>query len=564
MNTPQAFILMMFVFFFPEVFCQNLKLKIDGSTPSETLIIDSLNYSKYHKDYISLESEIDSTQKQLYKLGFIENELSGINKISDSLFHANFNLKTRFNNLLIYYDESVIQKTTLELVSNKVYDDYFEIKLSETENVLGFLNESTSAKGFPFSKLKLSEIEIDDTGILTAQLKIETSQEKRIINDIKIKGYNKFPEAFLKHYLKIKRSQTFDLADIKNKTQQLQNLRFTSEVKPPEVLFSKDSTTLYLYLKKEQNNSFDGFLGFGTNEETSRIQFDGYINLKLTNNLNFGESFKILYKSDENDQETFLVDLSMPYMFKSPIGLDLSMNLFRKDSTFTTINQSAKLNYQINARHKISSGILFEESNNLLSTNALISIQDYRKNFVSFSYEYTNVKKANLLFPIHSNVYLETNFGNRKESSNTSKQTVLRADLFKIFNLNHKNSLYIRGNGAIIDSDLHFENELLRFGGINSIRGFEENSLFASLYGLINTEYRFQLNNSIYLHSVIDAAYFENKTQNLNQKLFSYGFGFGILTKSGLFKLNYANGKRENEQFKLSNSKVHISLTTIF
>jgi hypothetical protein len=81
---------------------------------------------------------------------------------------------------------------------------------------------------------------------------------------------------------------------------------------------------------------------------------------------------------------------------------------------------------------------------------------------------------------------------------------------------------------------------------------------------LINTEYRFQLNKSIYVHSIIDAAYFENKIINTKEKLFGYGFGFGILTKAGLFKFNYANGKTENNRFKLSNSKIHLSLTTSF
>ena len=105
---------------------------------------------------------------------------------------------------------------------------------------------------------------------------------------------------------------------------------------------------------------------------------------------------------------------------------------------------------------------------------------------------------------------------------------------------------------------------MLRFGGINSIRGFEENSLFSSLFGLINTEYRYQLNHSIYVHSIIDAAYFENKILNAKEKLFGYGFGFGILTQAGLFRFNYANGKSENQKFKLSNSKIHLSLVANF
>ena len=66
------------------------------------------------------------------------------------------------------------------------------------------------------------------------------------------------------------------------------------------------------------------------------------------------------------------------------------------------------------------------------------------------------------------------------------------------------------------------------------------------------------------MHSVLDAAYFENSLTDAKEKLFGFGFGFGLLTNSGLFRLNYSSGKTENRQFRLSDSKVHISLTATF
>ncbi|HLT32402.1 MAG TPA: BamA/TamA family outer membrane protein, partial [Aquaticitalea sp.] len=127
-----------------------------------------------------------------------------------------------------------------------------------------------------------------------------------------------------------------------------------------------------------------------------------------------------------------------------------------------------------------------------------------------------------------------------------------------------KNSFFIRLNGAVLNSTDFLENELFRFGGINSVGGFEENSLIANLFSAINTEYRYELNNSLYIHSVFDASYFENKIVDTKGKLFSYGFGFGLLTKAGLFKLNYSIGKIEKQSFKLSDSKIHLSLSSSF
>ncbi len=546
------------------MFCQNLHLEINGISDYETSVIDSLNYQTNHKDFNSIEFEVDSIQKILYKKGYIENELKGVIKKNDSTFNAQFYLKKKFYTIYIYYDNVIIDPSILSLISKNVYDAYFELKFTEVENTLNYINSKITEKGFPFTKSKLSNINVKDQQNLTADLIIETTDNKRTINNIIIKGYEKFPRSYLKHYLKIKPKQIFNLNDIKSKTENLNDLKFANQTKSPEVLFSKDSTSLYLYLEKAKSNSFDGFLGFGTNEDTNNLEFDGYLNLNLTNNLNFGESFKLLYKSDENDQQTFKTDMTLPYLFKSPIGVDLQLQIFKKDSSFTTVNQFAKLHYQINSKHKVYAGIINSESNNLLKESTSLNIIDYKNSYYSFAYEYLKIQNSNFLFPINSKFYIETNFGERKLSNTTQKQSQLTIDAFNIFNLNVKNSIYMRFNGATLISDTYLENELFRFGGINSIRGFEENSLFSSLYGSINTEYRLQLSNSIYIHSITDAAYFENKTLNTKEKLFGYGFGFGILTKAGLFRFNYANGKLENQKFKLSNSKIHISLTTDF
>lgn len=547
-----------------EGFCQNLNLIINGKTNEETKIIDSLQYNKIHTDFNSIKNEVNTIQNQLFKLGYIENEIKQTKKINDSSFLSKVLLKRKFNTITISYNKNDIDLSTLELVSKDVFENNFKLDFSKTENALNIINSEISKKGFPFSKLKLSNITIEGSN-LRASLIIDSYKEKRKINDIIIKGYEKFPRSYLKHFLKIKTNQVFDLDVIKSKTEALNNLNFTNQIKSPEVLFTKDSTTLYLYLNKANSNTFDGFLGFGTNEDTNKIELDGYLNLNLTNNLNFGESFRLLYKSDEIDQQTFEVDVSLPYLFNTPIGADLLLRIFKKDTTFTTVNQSARLHYQINSNHKVYGGIISTESNNLLSEANITSIiSDYKTQYLTLAYQFLKPQSNNFLFPIKSKLYFETGFGTRESASSNEKQSQYTIDALKIFTLNKKNSLYIRMNGSSLISDTYFENELVRFGGINSIRGFEENSLFASLFGTINTEYRFQVNNSIYIHSIFDAGYFENKIISTKEKLFGYGFGFGILTKSGLLRFNYANGKNENTKFKLSNSKIHLSLVANF
>ena len=132
------------------------------------------------------------------------------------------------------------------------------------------------------------------------------------------------------------------------------------------------------------------------------------------------------------------------------------------------------------------------------------------------------------------------------------------------FYLNEKNSINIKSQNFYLQSENYIVNELQRFGGINSIRGFIENSLQGDLFGSLLSEYRYILSPSLYVHSIIDYAYIQDKTSDSNQNLLGIGFGFGLLSKNGLFNLVYANGSTNNQTIKLSNSIVHISFKANF
>ena len=81
---------------------------------------------------------------------------------------------------------------------------------------------------------------------------------------------------------------------------------------------------------------------------------------------------------------------------------------------------------------------------------------------------------------------------------------------------------------------------------------------------VLNTEYRYELNPSLYIHSIIDLGYFENPSFSIKEELYSFGLGIGMLTKAGIFQFVLANGNADNQVFNFSNTKVHLSLISRF
>ena len=418
-----------------------------------------------------------------------------------------------------------------------------------------------SAKSYPFASVTLKAITPIGKSKLKADLVVETKQARQL-QSVKIKGYEKFPRSFIKHFLNIKTNTPFDLKAIQSKTKALDQLPFSKQIRPAEVLFTKDTTRVYLYLEKIKSNRFDGFLGFGSDENSGDLQLNGYLNLNLTNNLNFGESFRVNYRSDENDLKTFETQLTLPYLFKTPIGSELELNIFKKDSTFTTSEQAANVFYQLSPKQKISLGIRSTQSNALVPENTT-EILDFQTSTYEVKYTYQELTAQNPLSPLTTDLEFRLSKANRKTTDTQTNQILYLLKASKLFSLNQKNSFYLKFHAQGIDSDSYLLNELIRFGGINSIRGFEENSINATNLGVMASEYRYQLGPTLYIHSIIDAAYFETPSQS-SKKLYGFGFGFGLLTESGLLKFNLANGKTKEQSFRLSDSKIHLSLTATF
>ncbi len=549
--------------FFSVFTAQTLRLTTKSNDSTSQHLIDSINHVEKFKDFKSLQEETRHILQILQKIGCLESELKTVEKYNDSVYIANYHVGPKYTRIKIFYSNEDFTKKELLRYSNEISESYFIIPFENLEHTLNSLNIDKTKNGNTFARVSLKNIKAFDSKTLTANINV-SNESKRTIDQILIKGYNQFPESFIKYHAGIKKGMTLENSVLIKKNNELNSLDFVTTTKPPEILFKEDSTTVYFYLKKLKNNNFDGILGFSSGEENQGLTLNGYINLELNNNLNYGEQFSLNYKSDGNEQQNFRVRLSVPYLFKTPLGIETELKIFKRDSTFLTSNQFAKINYQINTKSKAHIGYKSYQSNNLRNespTNLLV--EDYKSKFLLTGYSFIK-NQNNILFPIKS--MFQINFEIGTKNNNTTKESQLRAEtlFYYIFNLNLKNSILIKNNSRLLSSDTYLTNELYQFGGVNSIRGFNENSIDASFFTVLNTEYRYQFNNNLYLHSIFDIAYFENQNITLREKLYSFGFGIGLQTTSGIIKFGIANGNTENQDFNFSNTKIHVSITSKF
>ncbi len=536
---------------------QNLYLTIKGSDYTETKKIDSIGYNKQFVNAKGVVDETESFSRKLFESGYLENENLSNKKINDSTFLFEYRLGKKTSHVFIHIETEMIPFLSDDY---KVNEGVLKLPI---ENVQPFMNnilKRLEATGYSLAQLKLENFRTQQKN-LYADLMIKSNQP-RALNDIVVEGFEKFPESHRKNLRKMYAKQTFNQSNLEKLYKTVESFRFVRQTKYPEILFTQDSTKVYVYLEKAKANRFDGFVGF-TNDDGGKINFNGYVDLLLHNLLNSGEQFSVFWKSDGNEQTTFNAGLQIPYLFKSSLGLKTELQIFKQDSTFQNTRTSIDLGYLLTYNTRIYLGYQSTESSDIQNTNSAF-ISDFKNAFVTGQFEYTDFKTDDFLFPEKTAVDVKIGLGSRDSKIDSQNQLLGQLELRHNVYLNTKNILHLKTLNYYLKSDAYIVNELHRFGGINSIRGFNENSLQGNLFSSILTEYRYVLSSGMYIHSIIDYGYYQDQTTNLNDSLLGLGFGFGLLTKNGLFNLVYANGSVGNQEIKLSNSIVHISFKTTF
>lgn len=551
---------------------QKFILKINGSSDLENKTIDSLNYNKLHKNITSLEKEIISTSKKIEKLGYLNYNINELNKKNDSTFTIEFQLKEQTKFTYIYIGKNPEIK---QFIGSQTENDTLLLKYPETKAFLEQTIHNLEELGYPLAKVQLENIKRKKNKLI-ADLAIQLNTQRKINKIVlKFKEEEKkqkyFPSNYLTQINKKFNKKLFNQNTLREVKTEFEKYSFAKQTKQPELLFSKDSTVIYVYIEKRKSNSFDGYVGIG-NDEEKKTTLNGYLDIQLTNLINGGEDFYMYWKSDGNNQKTFRTGLTLNYLFKTPLGLNAQLNIFKQDSTFQNSKTILDINYLVDYKTKVYVGIESTVSSDIQNINNN-TISDFKNQFITIGVNHQKNSPNTPFFPEKTKIDFRFGLGKREVQNtitNTSnqKQYFINLNLSHNFIINTKNSINVRSQNSYLKSNNYLTNELFRFGGLYSIRGFAENSLQANYLTTLLTEYRHQLNQSLYIHSILDYAIYKNESDSTILKkvnnITGLGFGIGIQTNNGILKFSITNGSNNYNDIKFFNSIINICYNVKF
>lgn len=508
--------------------------------------------NKEVKDSIDALYLVRSHQNQLIEKGFFLASLDSI-KWKDREVYAYFKTGESFEEINLI---DPFSKGRLKLSPNEL-SNYVQKELNKALNT-----------GYPFASVTLKNIQIDHNRI-NAELSIEKGTYYKW-KEVIVKGDSSISSQLVQSITQIKPGSHYSEISIKDLSEKIAQTPYIEEIKPFEVLFTDGGVELYLYLRSLPISSANGLLGLQTDPTLNRYYLSGDLSLKLTNVLKRGESIKLKWRSIQPQSPLLNVSLNYPFLFKSPFGVNLNLDLFKKDSTFLEVKSSLGVQYSMPNGNIINVFYRNQNSNRLNSSAQSNDLADIKMSNYGIGFEH---KKLDYIpNPTRGIEYYFSGYSGSRRSRNSDTSQFIKTSTFGgSFVLNYylpftkRNVLKFGLQTETYYTPSIYFNELSRIGGLTSIRGFNEQEIYASTFSIITLEYRFILDRNSNLFVFYDQGFYEkNAGSYLQDHPFGFGGGISFGTKIGSFVITYALGKQFTNPILLKDGKIHFGYIAYF
>lgn len=550
----------------------------DSTTASS---VKRLTYNDKPKGKREAYREMDKVLQYFYSRGHITASIDSVSEDSSritAIFYAG----------PVYHTSAISQGNAGEVIlgqsgfREKIYAgkpfNINDIKRLH-ENILKYCENN----GYPFASVRLDSISISPDRKISASLNLKLNHLVTI-DTVMVKGNSRLHRKFIRNYFNIRHGDIYNESRIRKIAGRLQDLPYVSVVRPHEVVFADDKASLILYIDKKRASQFDGILGIAPNEQVSgKLLLTGDIKLKLLSAFNRGELIDFNWRKLEASSQDLKFRFNFPFLFNTPFGIDYSLRLFKKDTSYLTLTNNIGLQVLFGGYNSVKA--FFEnQRSSLLSTyglefaTTLPVYADITTSLYGLGLEYSRLDyrynpRKGFRFDMAGAIGSKTLKQNADINPELYEGVALNSTLYRLqLNADYfipvfrKSALLLANKSGFLENKNLFENELYRIGGLKTLRGFDEESIAASVYAIFSLEFRYLFDLNSYLHFFVDGAYYEHPSSLAYISDWPFGFGAGVNfeTRAGIFSLTYALGQRDGQPLQFKSAKIHFGLTAIF
>lgn len=553
------------------------KLKI-VNTDSQA-VFKKISFKKQVTSKEFILTETNKIYVSLVNEGYISASIDSI-KQDSTTYTAFINAGEKYKWVNLRYakkDQGIISK----LGYNERFFANRPFKFTELSRFMEKLIVYYENNGYPFVSAKLDSLQINQSNV-KAIVKIEKNVFVKL-DSLVTEGTGKVSQKFLLRYLGIKNGMPYNAEVFSGVSKKIKQLPFVTEKKTPIIQLTDKQNKMYLFLEKKTASQFDGIVGILPSDNGKTV-FTGDLKIKLVNSiLKSGETFDLNWRRLQTQTQDLKASVIYPYIAGLPVGADYGIKIYKKDTTFLDVNNAVGLNYYFNGLNYIKA--FYKQRNaNLISTSGLsnITILPEYADVITKAYGLgLFIEKFDYRFNPRKGfgVNVQGSVGNRQIRKNPkindiaystiplkTSQYQFEGAIAGYINLTKNHVLKLSSQFGSVFGNTIYKNELFRIGGLRTLRGFDEESIYTSTYVIPTLEYRFlfEKNSNIFLFA--EGAWYENGNVAgySNDTPMSVGAGINFETKAGIFNLSYALGKQYSNGFDLRIGKIHAGLTALF
>lgn len=484
---------------------------------------------------------------------------------------VNFHLGEKFNSirLILTLETTEFLKKEGQFKEKFLTNQSFRAK--EIGEYMTQIHQSMLNSGYPFSKVSLTDVVLDTKGS-SANLAIEKNQRLKW-KEIHVKGDTAVSLNYISSLLQIKVGDWHNESVLGTIAQKIEQVPFLTEIKSSEYLFTSDGVELFLYLKSRPMSSANGFVGLQPDLVQGGYFLTGELALKLLNTLKTGELIDLKWQNLQTQTQQLKVQTNFPFLFKSPFGLDGKFNLYKRDSTFLDLKGRAALQYHMKGGNfisfyyeRIASSLLSGSANNTSFTGlANIKSNNYGVALIKRKVDYLPNPRTGYSIDVSSSVGQRQS--QKKDTSLVERSLVFKgeSDIEYFLPVAKRHVFRLANHTSFLSTPNIFQNELYRFGGLTTQRGFNEQEIFASTYTTFSLEYRFLFDKNSRAFLFYDHSFYERNSEGYqNDYPFGFGAGFSFGTQIGIFSIQYALGSQQNNPILFKNGKIHFGYIAYF
>jgi outer membrane protein assembly factor BamA len=452
--------------------------------------------------------------------------------------------------------------------------------------------------GYPFASVIVDSVQISADSMY-AVLKLEKGPLYKI-DSIRNFGTGSISSNFLQQYLGIKNGSIYRKERMQQISEKIRELPYLQEKQPWNMSLLGTGSILNVYLDTKKSSEVNVLIGLlPSNEQVAdnKLLVTGEANINLKNSLGGGETIGVNWQQIQVKSPRLNILFQQPYLFGSPFGMNFNFDLLKKDSSYVNIGILLGAAYSVSSRQtgsvfvqRLTTNLLTVDTNAVKNNKKLPPEADVSSFNLGVNYEWLttdyrfnprkgnefsitastgtkNIRKNNVIVKLTDQSDPSYDYNKLYDTFQLSSyQFRVKVKAAHYLPIGRAATLKTAINGGWFQSPDIFRNELFQIGGYKLLRGFDEESIFSSAYGVATAEYRYLLGQNSFLAAFVDYGISTNSSQETHEinNFLGAGVGMSFETKAGIFNISYAAGKRDEQKFNLRQSKIHLGYVNYF